>query len=173
MGESISLLQGAASSPDVHTYLIQLNIEARGNLLTSNKLFKTIECVVEGEGKQICKLYIKTAEQIDLDLAVYESLFKAVNDKLSNRAHPNLVTGQFSRTDVSSSQKVGAICRQFFSSSLRQRFIHHPELRPIENLWLAYQLLQAVKQLHNAQLCHGNINAENVMLTSWQWLLLT
>mmetsp|Transcript_13539 Transcript_13539/g.25509 ORF Transcript_13539/g.25509 Transcript_13539/m.25509 type:complete len:1228 (+) Transcript_13539:17-3700(+) len=169
MGESISLLQGGASSSDVHAYLIELfNFEPRGKFLASNKLFKTIKCVKEREGIQIVKLYIKRPDSSDGDLGVYERALAKISSTLSQVFRPNLITGDFFGTD-----KVGAICRQFFSSSLQQRFVHHPELKPIENLWLCYQLMQAVKQLHNAKICHGDIKAENAMLTSWQWLFLT
>lgn len=174
MGEQFSLLQGGASSSDVHAYLIELlNVEPRGNFLASNKFFKTIKCVKEREGQQIVKLYIKRGDQSDADLSLYEAHFESILSKLEIGKQPNLIVGMFSETEVSSMQKVGAICRQFFSSSLRQRFVHHPALKPIENLWLAHQLLQAVKQLHSVEICHGDIKAENVMLTSWQWLFLT
>lgn len=34
------------------------------------------------------------------------------------------------------------------------------------------QLLLAVKQCHEKDICHGDIKCENVLLTSWNWLYL-
>jgi serine/threonine protein kinase len=39
--------------------------------------------------------------------------------------------------------------------------------------WITYQLLHALSQAHAHGVCHGDIKCENVMVTSWNWLLLT
>lgn len=39
--------------------------------------------------------------------------------------------------------------------------------------WLTFQLLHALSQAHARGVCHGDIKSENVMVTSWNWLLLT
>ena len=33
--------------------------------------------------------------------------------------------------------------------------------------WIAYQLLHALAQCHEAGVCHGDLKSENVLLTSW------
>lgn len=38
--------------------------------------------------------------------------------------------------------------------------------------WIAYQLLLALAQCHGAGVCHGDVRAENVALTSWDWAFL-
>ncbi len=40
-------------------------------------------------------------------------------------------------------------------------------------LWVAYQLLEAVAQAHGAGVCHGDITCENVLVTSWNWVFLS
>ena len=40
-------------------------------------------------------------------------------------------------------------------------------------LWVAYQLLEAVAQAHGAGVCHGDITCENVLVTSWNWIFLS
>jgi phosphoinositide-3-kinase regulatory subunit 4 len=47
-----------------------------------------------------------------------------------------------------------------------------PFLSLVEKKWLAFQLLLAVKQCHEKDICHGDIKCENVLLTSWNWLYL-
>ncbi|KAG5180484.1 hypothetical protein JKP88DRAFT_148510, partial [Tribonema minus] len=38
--------------------------------------------------------------------------------------------------------------------------------------WMAYQLLRALAQCHAAGVCHGDVKSENVLVTSWNWVLL-
>ena len=38
--------------------------------------------------------------------------------------------------------------------------------------WIAFQLLHAVAQSHEQGICHGDIKCENVLVTSWHWILL-
>jgi serine/threonine protein kinase len=57
---------------------------------------------------------------------------------------------------------------------------HHPareQVRPLltetDKLWLVFQLLEAVATMHACGARHGDLKAENVLLTSWNWLLLS
>jgi phosphoinositide-3-kinase regulatory subunit 4 len=43
----------------------------------------------------------------------------------------------------------------------------------VEKKWIIYQLFQAVVQCHGVDVCHGDIKSENVMVTSWTWIMLT
>ena len=65
------------------------------------------------------------------------------------------------------------MARQYFHTNLLERMSTPPFLTAVEKRWLAFQLLQAVRQCHDVSLCHGDIKAENVMVTSWAWLFLT
>ena len=47
-----------------------------------------------------------------------------------------------------------------------------PELTEADKLWLLYQLLEAVATMHACGVRHGDIKAENILLTSWNWLLI-
>jgi phosphoinositide-3-kinase, regulatory subunit 4 len=38
--------------------------------------------------------------------------------------------------------------------------------------WIAYQLLRGLAACHSAGVCHGDIQSENVLVTSWSWVLL-
>jgi serine/threonine protein kinase len=39
-------------------------------------------------------------------------------------------------------------------------------------LWIAYQLLEGLAAAHGAGVCHGDLKAENVLVTSWHWAYL-
>ncbi|KAA6366081.1 MAG: hypothetical protein EZS28_038392 [Streblomastix strix] len=63
--------------------------------------------------------------------------------------------------------------RQFIPQSMKQRMHEYPPLLQIEKKWLSFQLLMAVKQLHDQQLAHGNIRPSNILFMSNDWLLLS
>ena len=63
--------------------------------------------------------------------------------------------------------------RPYLHSSLRERMIARPFLTTIEKKWLTYQLLNALTQCHRAGVVHGDIKSNNVLVTSWNWLVLT
>jgi phosphoinositide-3-kinase regulatory subunit 4 len=63
--------------------------------------------------------------------------------------------------------------RQFLYSSLYDRLSTRPFLEDIEKKWLAFQLLCALRDCHARDIYHGDIKAQNVLVTSWNWLYLT
>ena len=63
--------------------------------------------------------------------------------------------------------------RQYVKDSLYDRISTRPFLLNIEKKWIAFQLLLAIQQAHKHGICHGDIKLENVMITSWNWVLLT
>ncbi|VDO03285.1 unnamed protein product [Rodentolepis nana] len=76
-------------------------------------------------------------------------------------------------------EKYAFISRDFVDQSLADRIGTRPFLTFDEKRWIAFQLLSAVQQLHSMKtndlrpLCHGDIKPQNVLLTSWGWILLT
>jgi phosphoinositide-3-kinase, regulatory subunit 4 len=67
----------------------------------------------------------------------------------------------------------GYLVRQFLYSSLYDRLSTRPFLEDIERKWLAFQLLCALKDCHSNDIYHGDIKAQNILVTSWNWLYLT
>jgi len=43
----------------------------------------------------------------------------------------------------------------------------------IEKKWLIFQLLCAVSQIHSSYITHGDIKPENILVTSYDWLLIS
>ena len=70
-------------------------------------------------------------------------------------------------------ERAGFIVRQFIKDSLYDRISTRPFLTLIEKKWMAFQILLAVQQAHKHNVCHGDIKLENVMITSWNWVVLT
>uniref|UniRef100_A0A8C4N7G5 non-specific serine/threonine protein kinase n=1 Tax=Eptatretus burgeri TaxID=7764 RepID=A0A8C4N7G5_EPTBU len=77
----------------------------------------------------------------------------------------------FQRTMLN--DKAGLLFRQFVHENLYDRISTRPFLIGIEKRWLAFQLLSGLSQACSAHVVHGDIKTENVMVTSWGWLLLT
>lgn len=67
----------------------------------------------------------------------------------------------------------GYLVRQFMYSSLYDRLSTRPFLEDIEKKWLAFQLLCAMRDCHARDVYHGDIKAQNILVTSWNWLYLT
>ena len=65
------------------------------------------------------------------------------------------------------------LLRQHVHSSLADRLVSRPFLTLIEKNWITYQLLNAIQSLHDEGICHGHLTTENVLLTSWNWVLIS
>merc|ERR1719376_99044 len=70
-------------------------------------------------------------------------------------------------------ERAGFIVRQYIKDSLYDRISTRPFLTPVEKKWIAFQILLGVQQAHKHSVCHGDIKLENVMITSWNWVVLT
>ena len=65
------------------------------------------------------------------------------------------------------------LIRPYFNYSLYDRISTRPFLTQIEKKWLAFQLLCALEQCQKQGVCHGDLKSENIMITSWNWLLIS
>ncbi|KAG6806518.1 Serine/threonine-protein kinase, partial [Tephrocybe sp. NHM501043] len=98
---------------------------------------------------------------------------------------PNVYNYQaFVETD-----KAGYIIRQWIGSNLYDRiryvvqpvhdissslgFSTRPFLSIIEKRWIAFQLLNALRDTRNRKISHGDIKSENILVTSWNWVYLS
>jgi len=167
MGNQIAHSQSPVSG-DFHTFLLEYpSLSPHGELLTATKFLKASQCHLEKEGLVFTKLYIKREPAADFDLSHLKMIADTLQGKLTKTAHPNTVSARFFET-----KKACFLVRQYFHSTLFQKFHRHPFPTEVEKLWFAYQLLEAVRQLHAVGVCHGDLKSENVLLTSWNWLML-
>eukprot|EP00620_Florenciella_sp_RCC1587_P002922 CAMPEP_0182595358 /NCGR_PEP_ID=MMETSP1324-20130603/82070_1 /TAXON_ID=236786 /ORGANISM="Florenciella sp., Strain RCC1587" /LENGTH=374 /DNA_ID=CAMNT_0024812949 /DNA_START=18 /DNA_END=1138 /DNA_ORIENTATION=- len=67
----------------------------------------------------------------------------------------------------------GYVIRQHFYTNLYDRLSTRPFLSLVEKKWIVFQLFKAVEQCHQEGVCHGDIKSENIMVTSWSWIVLT
>ena len=67
---------------------------------------------------------------------------------------------------IEDSDLCGMIFRQYFEYSLKERMYLNPYLTDIEKIWITFQLLQNMKNMKNLKIIHGDLNPENILLTS-------
>ncbi|XP_030370687.1 phosphoinositide 3-kinase regulatory subunit 4 [Scaptodrosophila lebanonensis] len=69
--------------------------------------------------------------------------------------------------------KAAYIMREFVKHSLYDRVSTRPFLTVLEKKWITFQILCALNQCHKQKICHGDIKLENILITSWNWILLS
>ncbi|UJR33847.1 hypothetical protein I4U23_021270 [Adineta vaga] len=65
------------------------------------------------------------------------------------------------------------LTRPYIKDNLFYRLQTRPYLTRIEKKWIAYQLLIALKHIHHVNITHGDLKIENILLTSYNWILLS
>lgn len=70
-------------------------------------------------------------------------------------------------------EKAGLIMREYVKNSLYDRVSTRPFLTILEKKWITFQILCALNQCHKQKICHGDIKLENILITSWNWILLS
>uniref|UniRef100_A0A669B8K3 non-specific serine/threonine protein kinase n=1 Tax=Oreochromis niloticus TaxID=8128 RepID=A0A669B8K3_ORENI len=97
--------------------------------------------------------------------------YKQELEELKIRLHSCQNCLPFQKTSLT--EKAAILFRQYVRDNLYDRISTRPFLNNVEKRWLAFQILNAVDQAHKAGVRHGDIKTENVMVTSWNWVLLT
>eukprot|EP00934_Nitzschia_sp_Nitz4_P004407 Nitzschia sp. Nitz4//scaffold69_size99277//78687//83589//NITZ4_004646-RA/size99277-augustus-gene-0.6-mRNA-1//1//CDS//3329556754//4397//frame0 len=104
-----------------------------------------------------------------------EQELKRIRSALKGQTH---VAPFFHWTLGSYRPKANIIVRQIYImrphmfSTLSDRLASRPFLTHVEKLWIAYQILQALHAMHEKGVVHGFLTAENVGLSSWNWVVL-
>jgi phosphoinositide-3-kinase regulatory subunit 4 len=65
-----------------------------------------------------------------------------------------------------------SLLRPHLYTTLSDRLASRPFLTHVEKLWISFQILKALDALHSAKIVHGFLTAENVGLSSWNWVVL-
>ncbi|KYN31737.1 Phosphoinositide 3-kinase regulatory subunit 4 [Trachymyrmex septentrionalis] len=102
-----------------------------------------------------------------LPLSTYKDKLEEIRSKLASAVN----CLPFQRMILT--EKAGSIMREYVKYSLYDRISTRPFLTSIEKKWITFQVLYALNQAHKFSVCHGDIKLENIMITSWNWVLLT
>ncbi|OCH92765.1 hypothetical protein OBBRIDRAFT_886008 [Obba rivulosa] len=132
--------------------------------LGSARFLKTVKCR-HRNGYLVVKIFIKSDP--GLSLRKYHRRLKVEREALADI--PNVYNYQsFVETD-----KAGYLIRQWVASSLYDRISTRPFLSLIEKKWIAFQILNALRDARNRKISHGDIKSENILVTSWNWVYLS
>ncbi|KAL4538852.1 hypothetical protein Ndes2526B_g02870 [Nannochloris sp. 'desiccata'] len=138
------------------------------NSLGGSRFLRTSLCLHDEGGLVVVKSYKCIDDPAAPDVGKYEDMLLTIRSALATVAAPHVwPTQRIYRTE-----SAVHLVRQYFSSSLTARISSRPFLTLPDKRWLGYQLLAAVSQAHGKGVCHGDIKPENVLITSWGWLLL-
>jgi serine/threonine protein kinase len=171
----------AVIQADLPSFLITTQV-------SKSKFLKTFLCTHErrsgstGDASQapsakekcVVKVFLRRGDKsadTSARLASARAQLGALCRVLSLGAQPNLLPYQW--FEESTRNDVAFLSRQHVQYSLLERLSSRPFLTHGEKLWTVYQLLRALEQAHAAGVRHGDIKAENCLVTSWGWVFLT
>ena len=140
--------------------------------LGSTRFMKVGQIEHELEQSLVVKIFVipdvapndKAALENDLELHVRK--IREVTGKLS------LKSNCLPWIEIERGEKAGFLIRQYVSRSLYDRFSTRPFLTLAEKKWISYQLIKALVTIHDADVVHGDLKCENILLTRDDWLLL-
>ncbi|KAJ2637462.1 Serine/threonine-protein kinase [Coemansia sp. RSA 1286] len=129
-------------------------------MLGSTRFMKTILCRLPAEGQLVLRVFMKPVSMV-FDPTPQIIALQQLYRRLQGAQHV------LSYTRVVSDDRAVYVLRQYLHTSLYDRISTRPFLAPAEKRWIARQLLEALRQAHERGVCHGDIKAENVVVTSW------
>ncbi|XP_064461325.1 phosphoinositide 3-kinase regulatory subunit 4-like [Ornithodoros turicata] len=163
MGNQLAGIAPSQIYPVEH-YLTDLPEFTFEKNLGSTRFFKVAK-VRHKEGLAIVKVF--AIHDPSLPLGTHKGALENIKQVLANV--PNTLPFQRAvETD-----KAGIVIRQYIKDNLYDRISTRPFLNPIEKRWIAFQLFHALALSHQHGVCHGDIKLENIMITGWNWVLLT
>ncbi|MFH4975365.1 hypothetical protein AB6A40_002074 [Gnathostoma spinigerum] len=65
------------------------------------------------------------------------------------------------------------LSRSFQKNTLYERLSTRPFLTSIEKKWIAFQLFKAAAQCEAADVCHGDLKTQNILVSSSSWVQIT
>ncbi|KAF7319485.1 hypothetical protein HMN09_00287300 [Mycena chlorophos] len=132
--------------------------------LGSARFLKTVKCR-HRNSYLIVKVFIKPDPGVSL--RNYHRRLKADREALAD------IANVYNYQSFVETEKAGYIVRQWIASSLYDRISTRPFLSIIEKKWIAFQLLNALRDARNRKVSHGDIKSENILVTSWNWVYLS
>lgn len=159
---------------DLPKFILQSKI---GN----GKFMKTYSVRVDGS-TLVVKVYMKLPEE-DKELQMVVEKLTKIWKVLSPSRYPNLLPYQMwiksvdkTQSSLRTQKQIPSpvyLIRQYIYANLHDRLSTRPFLNELEKLWFVYQLIKCVEICHSHGIVHGDIKPENVMCTTWNWLILT
>lgn len=166
----------------VEHYFVGLDIQFESSM-GCTRFFKVARGKSE-EGLVVVKIFVKHDPSLPLEIhadkieAIKKGLQNAVNCLPFQKVMVRLKTKKknskyLCQRLLQLNDKTGIILREYVKHSLYDRMSTRPFLTIIEKKWISFQVLCALHQCHKQKICHGDIKLENILITSWNWILLS
>ncbi|XP_065916552.1 phosphoinositide 3-kinase regulatory subunit 4-like isoform X2 [Dysidea avara] len=149
----------------LESYFNELQEYGKPHSLGSTRFLKVARTTHKSGGEVVVKIFPKHDTSIQL------GKFEKELDMLRRKLHgvPNALPFlQFWVAD-----KAAFLVRQYARFNLYDRLSTRPFLNTMQKKWIAFQLLSVVHDCHSRKIIHGDIKSQNVLLTGWDWVLLT
>lgn len=130
----------------------------------STRFFKVAKAKTD-EGVIVVKVFVK--HDPTLPLEDHKERLESIKKTLANAVN----CLPFQRVELI--DKAAYIMREYVKHSLYDRVSTRPFLTVLEKKWITFQILCALNQCHKQKICHGDIKLENILITSWNWILLS
>eukprot|EP01135_Chromosphaera_perkinsii_P009282 Nk52_evm34s1705 gene=Nk52_evmTU34s1705 len=133
--------------------------------LSSTRFLKVVR-VGHAEGTLVLKIFSKPGGAQQGNYDVFINKLEEIRELLSN-CHNIIACSYISETD-----RVVCTGRQYAANNLYDRISTRPFLSLIEKKCICYQILCSLKECHSNKVVHGDIKAENILVTTFNWVLL-
>jgi serine/threonine protein kinase len=182
MGNTVPTGNSLGNKLDLRTHLQDPGLTEFGlvkPLLTVQPRFlKTMQCRHK-DGPVVLKIYVKWRQGVSLEKHARD--MRRLRACVTRRSMCNVLPYQRLIESIPGKKYASAfLIRQYLASNLYDRLSTRPFLKDVEKRWIAYQILQGLDQCHTGgggsggvPIYHGDIKSENVLLTSWNWVMLS
>lgn len=169
MGPRLSLLAPLAPTVAVSSYIDALEDYKFVELLSDSRFLKTIKALDKHTGYWvIIKLIIKPSTPN------YTIQFNGLLELLVKQSSLLVpISNTLTWHKIIETDRAGYLIRQMGKINLYDRLSMRPFLEPIEKLFITFQLLRVVSELHSLNIHHGDLRSENIIVTSSNWVFLT
>jgi len=164
MEPELALMVPSAQTVAVSAYIDFLPDIQYSKPIGTSRFLKAVKCL-DKNGAAIVKLLIKPTVEIQLD--TYLNQMEKTRRILMDL--PNALPYH----TILDSQRACYFIRPYLRYNLYDRLSIRPFLEDVEKKWITYQLLTALSQFHSRGVTHGDLKTENILLTSWNWCMIT
>ena len=133
-------------------------------VLNNGIMYKTL-LIIKDKAPLVVKIFVKkNYDENDQKLFFSEKTnIISTHQKIFSQKIPPSIAPIINIEDTNLS---GMIFRQYFEYSLKERIYLNPYLTEIEKIWITFQLLHTLNNLNELNLVHGDLNPENILITS-------
>lgn len=133
--------------------------------LGSTRFMKVARAKTESGYLSVFKVFVIQDDSLDL------SSFR--NDILHIRNTLSKAPGCLPIRTIQSRKTHAILVRSYQKYTLFDRLSTRPFINDQERLWYIYQLFKALDQCQKADICHGDLKSQNILLSSANWLQIT